>query len=434
MMKPLVQAVCGGLRWIEVKELAEYMAKRAINSGIYLPRCNEQNNKKRRSSRKKHGKTWSENAIQLDKACIPSFIGKYHKRERLVTYDVLDCTLGGGYHSGAILQNGKPYTRIVSIDCDPEASTVARDLSHQFGSHRIRFYQSKMSEIKSMFGEKSFDAVMIDPGPSVQQLEDPIRGFLLTDENDHSFDMRYAQKFGISALSYLNSVPQKALVLALMEYKLLTPEQASKFGRIIRKCRPFKGSLDLLERIDSLEPDVVSDTWSLQSSHRKALMSWEFLTSIRCIINNEKIELLEAIQQAFLLLRENGRLVIFSRLPWEEDIIRRSIDEHPNGIFTYSEVVESSEILKYGHSRHTKMWVAHRTKNSAFVTKNRVKSFEDEEIKQSHMRWMTELYASQTHGFPANNFTFENFEPGEKNTLRRNMQPPPFDFDDETKK
>lgn len=457
MMKQLVQGVCGGLRWLEAKELAEFIIKKATNEGYY-----GKGNKKRGSalSRKKSASTGvlpgdgfgnrgnlskklskrtgdgeQSNSTALDHfrgvATLPVDALIPIKRERLVQYDVLDCTLGGGYHSGAVLENGAPYTRVVALDCDPDMAKTAKDLAREFGSQRIRFFNSKMSHIKSMFGEKSFDAVMIDSGPSNEQLEDPTRGFLLQEENDHRLDMRYGPDTGLDALHYLNTVPQKTLASSLAEYKLLTPEQSMKFSRIIRKHRPFRGSIDFFDRIEFVETDTPLDSWASQSSRRKAPMPWEFLTSLRCLINDEKRELREGVEQALLVLRDNGRLVVFTRLAWEEELVQGIIQGHPHGILVYSEEVGRDDVGKYGHSRHTKMWVAQKVKGSAFVTKNSIAKVREEEVKESQLRWMTGLYAGQTHGFPANHITFENLEPEERATLKRNAQPPPFDYDED---
>lgn len=424
MMKQLVQGVCGGLRWLQTKELAEFISHKA-----------QEAKKADKSRRVTHGRKRMQRGVKGGR-CMEEALGPSSSREkfalpkeRLVLYDVLDCTLGRGNHAGAILENGKPYTRVVAVDCDPEVALNALELAEEFGDDRIRFYCCKMSSVLSMFGEKSFDAVMIDPGASEEQLENPARGFLLDDENDHSVDMRYGPQTQTSLLSYLNSVPQGSLASALAEYKLLTPEQSIKFARIVRKCRPFTGSGDLLKAIECGDSGIPLDSWVSNSSRRKASMSWEFITSLRCIINDEKRELTDALRNAFMLLRENGRLIVFSRLSWEEELINSFITNHPHGVLAYTEDI-NSEGSRLGHSRHTKMWVSAHMKNS-FVLQNMVQPITDVSMQESHTRWMTGLHAGQTYGFPANNFTFENLDASERKAMRNNLNPPPFDYDEE---
>ncbi|KAL7698018.1 S-adenosyl-methyltransferase mraW-like protein [Lotmaria passim] len=475
MSKQLLQGVCGGLRWLEVKNLAEYMARRAIEDGFpstkkqqkalgvqspphQRPKTARRSKLQRKLSNPSTIATASPsqaasaaldstrhralldsgavvpaaNAVTIVAASPQRELVTVTKSKRLVSYDVLDCTFGSGFHSGVVLENGKPYTRVVAMDCDLDATTSAREIVDEFGPQRFRFYARPMSEAKAMFGERSFDAVIIDPGPSITQLENPERGFALDDESDHSLDMRYGPNHGLGALEYLNTVPQNALSGALASYELLTPEQSMKLARAIRKGRPFGASRRVLEVVEEAGNDLPEEGWMAQDSWRKAPMSWKFLTSLRCIVNHERQELSEALQNALLLLRDDGRLVAFSRLPWEEKLISSTIEQHPHALLSYSESVSIDDVQEHGHSRHTKMWVATRTKQSSYILKNS-RALTEETVRESAVRWMGGLYAGQTYGFPANNFTFENKDRKDWAAIHNNSKPLPFDWDDNPK-
>ncbi|RNC45113.1 putative S-adenosyl-methyltransferase mraW-like protein, partial [Trypanosoma cruzi] len=438
MMKQLFQGVCGGLRWLELKELAEHLATRAIEDGYPSTSSVRQALQAKRAPRSRRRQvreemrrnvaaslplTSSQNALTVTgglSTCLA-------KPKRLVLYDVLDCTLGGGYHAGAVLENGGPYTRVVALDCDHDVMQTAMELVDEFGADRFKFFCRQMSEAKSLFGERSFDAVMIDPGPSETQLENPERGFLLDDENSHHLDMRYGPQLGIGALAYLNTVPQHALSGALSAYGLLTPEQSMKMAREVRCRRPFTSSRDVIGCVEAAGDMLPEEVWSTQSSRRKTPMSWKFFTSLRCILNNEMYELREALENALLLLRDDGRLVVFSRLMWEERLIQSTVESHPHALLCYTEDVPMEEVCEHGFTRHTKMWVASRVAKSSYALKNTV-SLTEEKVRESSLRWLSGMYAGQTYGFPANNFTFENLEPKERRTRRRNGKPPPPDY------
>lgn len=438
MMKQLVQGACGGLRWRETLDLAEHIAKRAAEEGF--PSTKRQRRAlgvrvAQKAQRKMHAVQVSSplpasgDAVSLVKTSDAA-LALRPRQKRLVTYDVLDCTFGSGYHSGAVLENGKPYTRVVALDCDPEAVTSAEELVAEFGSSRFRFLLGRMSEAKALFGEQSFDAVMVDPGASLTQLENPERGFLLADDSEHSFDMRYGPQVGVSALEYINTVPQHVLASSLASYGVLTGEQSMKMARTIRQKRPFHGSRRLLEAVEEAGYDLPDEGWWSQDSRKNSSLSWKLLTSLRCVVNNERFELEEALRSAFFLLRKNGRLVVFSRLAWEEELVRTTIDSHPHGLLCYTEDITVDDVQQHGHTRHTKMWVATRINESAFVLKNTV-GLTDEAVRESSIRWMSDLYSGQTHGFPAENTTFENPDARERRTMRRNAQPPDFDWDDD---
>ncbi|KAG5478534.1 hypothetical protein LSCM4_04767 [Leishmania orientalis] len=467
MPKQLLQGVCGGLRWLECKNLAEFLAKRAIEDGFPCtkgqqralnaqpPSSSRPAPRKSRLRKRGLGRPsvgaggWtagileaprttgasdavvsSDAALALNTTSALDALVPLEKQKRLVSYDVLDCTFGSGFHTGVVLENGWPYTRVVAMDCDLGAMVSAREIANEFGANRFRFYARPMSEAKAMFGERSFDAVMIDPGPSFTQLENPERGFLLDEDSDHALDMRYGPTYGVGALEYLNTVPQHALSGALASYELLTPQQSMKLARAIRQRRPFDGAQRVLEVVEEAGNELPEEGWMTQSSRRKVSMSWNFMTSLRCIVNHERHELSEALQNALLLLRTDGRLVVFSRLQWEEKLISATISQHPHALLSYSEAIPIDDVQEHGHSRHTKMWIATRTQSSSYVLKNS-QTLTEEAVLESSMRWMGGLFAGQTFGFPANNFTFENKDRKEWAAVRRNKDPPPFDSDDD---
>ncbi|CCW67491.1 unnamed protein product [Phytomonas sp. Hart1] len=430
MMKRLVQAACGGLRWIETKNMAQYIARCAISEGFH---STQKQRKTLGDFPKKSSIGSNKQKVHQDAMILASknqLMNSPAKRQRVILYDVLDCTFGSGYHSGAVLENGSPYTRVVALDCDVATRVDAREIVSEFGDDRFCFYCNRMSESLSMFGERSFDAIIIDPGPSVTQLEDPERGFLLDIDHCHDFDLRYAINSGLSALQYLNSVPQSTLSSALQSYGLLSPEQSIKMARAVRTGRPFQNSNHLLNIITAAGFGLPEDGWALQGSWKKASMSWKFLTSLRCIINNELSELAEAVKNAFLMLRNSGRLVVISRMLWEEEFISKFIQSHPHALLCYKEDIDLDDVQRYGHTRHTKMWVASRIDKSAYVLKNAA-SLTVEDVQKSSVQWMAGMFASQTHGFPADNFTFENMDAKERRIKRRNENPPPFDNDND---
>ncbi|GET88788.1 S-adenosyl-methyltransferase mraW-like protein [Leishmania tarentolae] len=469
MPKQLLQGACGGLRWLECKNLAEFLAKRAIEDGFPCTKkqqrvLNARLPSSRPALRKSplHKKSpvrrpgrdvqrtessletprttgasdalvSSGAALALNSSSSLDALVPLTKHKRLLSYDVLDCTFGSGFHTGVVLENGRPYTRVVAMDCDLEATGSARMIVDEFGADRFRFYARPMSEAKAMFGERSFDAVMIDPGPSFTQLENPERGFLLDSESDHALDMRYGPTHGLGALEYLNTVPQHALSGALASYELLTPQQSMKLARAIRQRRPFHGAQRVLEAVEEAGNELPEEGWGAQDSQRKTSMSWNFMTSLRCIVNHERHELSEALQNALLLLRTDGRLVVFSRLRWEEKLISSVISQHPHALLSYSEAIPIEDVQENGHSRHTKMWIVTRTQSSSYVLKNS-QTLTEEAVQESSMRWMGGLFAGQTFGFPANNFTFENKDGKDWAALRRNKDPPPFDSDDDPRR
>ena len=103
----------------------------------------------------------------------------------------VDCTLGGGGHSAAILQQLNENGRLIGLDADPDAIEAAgRRLA---GDTRFRAEQafSDQLEVVLMGGERMLpiDGVLYDLGISSYQIDQPARGFAF--RHDAPLDMRF---------------------------------------------------------------------------------------------------------------------------------------------------------------------------------------------------------------------------------------------------
>src|SRR5207249_730047 len=91
---------------------------------------------------------------------------------------VLDCTLGGGGHSLALLENGVPSVVAVDRDMDAVAEARAR-LSSFVDAGRfsaIHANYAALDAVDSLAGAY-FDGVLLDLGVSSHQIDATERGF-----------------------------------------------------------------------------------------------------------------------------------------------------------------------------------------------------------------------------------------------------------------
>src|SRR5687767_14526734 len=91
---------------------------------------------------------------------------------------VVDCTLGFGGHSRAILV-AFPRARIVAIDQDEAAIEMAKERFTEL-KERIEFVHSNFSNIKKVLMDKNIDrihGVVADLGVSSIQIDSETRGF-----------------------------------------------------------------------------------------------------------------------------------------------------------------------------------------------------------------------------------------------------------------
>lgn len=87
----------------------------------------------------------------------------------------MDCTLGGGGHSQAILDAGGT---VVAIDRDPEAIAWSMQRLSSYGE-RFSAHLSRFSRIREIAGDRAgdFDGVLMDLGISSRMIDDPSKGF-----------------------------------------------------------------------------------------------------------------------------------------------------------------------------------------------------------------------------------------------------------------
>ena len=90
---------------------------------------------------------------------------------------ILDGTLGGGGHAQAMLDRW-PGCRILGVDRDPDAQTVARERLVSYGD-RVRFLQMRFDQAMddAQIKAEGLSGALLDLGVSSWQLDADHRGF-----------------------------------------------------------------------------------------------------------------------------------------------------------------------------------------------------------------------------------------------------------------
>lgn len=91
----------------------------------------------------------------------------------------IDGTVGLGGHSAAILETSAPNGRVIGIDLDAEALTVANSRLHTFGDRYslINGNFAEMDVLLEKHTDPAVDGILLDLGVSSLQLDTPHRGF-----------------------------------------------------------------------------------------------------------------------------------------------------------------------------------------------------------------------------------------------------------------
>jgi 16S rRNA (cytosine1402-N4)-methyltransferase len=128
----------------------------------------------------------------------------------------VDCTLGLGGHSQALLEGGA--SRVIAIDRDTEAIAMARERLDAYGD-RVDIAHADYRDLGAVLdarGVGTVDGVLADLGVSSMQLDDPRRGF--TFKESGPLDMRMNPARGEPASLLLTHLSEDKLARLLEEH------------------------------------------------------------------------------------------------------------------------------------------------------------------------------------------------------------------------
>ncbi len=227
-----------------------------------------------------------------------------------------DGTLGGGGHSGAMLEQSGGTAALFGIDRDETAIRSATErLSRYPGFHAIRgnFHDGK--RLLAEAGVERLDGVLLDLGVSSPQLDTPERGFSY--HTDAPLDMRMDQSSGITAADYLNTTEEQELARVIRDWG--EEKWAARIAGIIceqREKKPLTTTLDLVHAVDAAIPKAVRRKQDGHPARRT-------FQAIRIAVNDELAPLERAVRDFTDLLNPGGRICVITFHSLEDRIIKR---------------------------------------------------------------------------------------------------------------
>ena len=182
---------------------------------------------------------------------VLSFLRLHPSLER-----VLDCTLGLGGYSGAILKEF-PDVKVIGIDRDTDAIAISRQNLSVYGERFTPLYGNFgfLGEVAGEFAP--FDALIFDLGVSNLQISEGERGFSFQTEGP--LDMRMDSGAGLSAADIINDFSEKEMTEIFFTYgeERYSRQIARGIVRIREKDGPFTTTTSLVEAIRKILPAPV---------------------------------------------------------------------------------------------------------------------------------------------------------------------------------
>ncbi len=133
----------------------------------------------------------------------------------------VDGTVGGGGHTGAILERSAPSGRVLGIDSDAQAlARVERRLASAVEDGRLVLVHGNFAELARIVDEAGFvsfvDGILLDLGFSSDQMDDPQRG--LSFSADGPLDMRLDRSQELNAADLVNNASEQELADIFWRY------------------------------------------------------------------------------------------------------------------------------------------------------------------------------------------------------------------------
>ncbi|WP_030734387.1 16S rRNA (cytosine(1402)-N(4))-methyltransferase RsmH [Streptomyces sp. NRRL F-2890] len=228
---------------------------------------------------------------------------------------VVDCTLGLGGHSEALL-GAFPQVRLIGLDRDTRALELAGARLAPYGDRAtlVHAVYDELPAVLARLGTPRVAGILFDLGVSSMQLDEADRGFAYS--QDAPLDMRMDQTTGLSAAEVLNTYPPGELVRILRAYG------EEKFARKIveavvaeRAKQPLTSSARLVTLIRDALPQAAK-----RIGGNPAKRTFQ---ALRIEVNGELSVLERAMPAAVDALAVGGRIAVLSYHSLEDRLVKR---------------------------------------------------------------------------------------------------------------
>ena len=222
----------------------------------------------------------------------------------------VDGTLGAGGHARGIMEVSAPDGRLLGLDVDPQALSLARkNLAPYEG--RIHLAQASYTSLSMQLAQLQWDAVdgiLLDLGGSSMQFDTAERGFSFL--HDAPLDMRFGPHVSQSAADLVNESSERELADLIFQYG--EERESRKIARAIVKARPLHTTRELVAVIESVSP---------RRGNRVHPATRTF-QALRIAVNEELTSIEEVLPQGVAALRPGGRLAVIAFHSLEDRIVK----------------------------------------------------------------------------------------------------------------
>ena len=237
---------------------------------------------------------------------------------------IVDCTVGLGGHSAALLERIAPGGRLIGIDFDPANIALARTKLQTIGGSFELFHNNfaALPKVLAQANAKRVDAVIADLGVASPQIDDPSRGFSY--RRPGPLDMRMDPTRGESAASLINRLSERELSDALLE--LGDETDAPQIAKLIterRKIRPITTTQALMALVCEARDFTLA-----RAAGAKLHPAARTFQALRILVNRELANLQRVLTVLPDCLKPGGIAAIISFHSGEDRRVKESFRDN----------------------------------------------------------------------------------------------------------
>ncbi|HEV8593465.1 MAG TPA: 16S rRNA (cytosine(1402)-N(4))-methyltransferase RsmH [Pyrinomonadaceae bacterium] len=225
----------------------------------------------------------------------------------------IDCTLGLGGHTEAILDRSESST-VIGIDQDLEAIEKAKRRLQRFGD-RFRAIHANFSEIGEVIKEK-VDGIIADLGVSSLQFDSETRGFSF--RFDSPLDMRMDASSDVpTAADLLATLSQEEIANIIYQFgeERFSRRIARRIVEKRERGEPVKTTRELVELVERSVP---------RNPKLKIHPATRTFQALRIAVNDELGILEKFLTDAVDLLKTDGRLAVITFHSLEDRVVKQT--------------------------------------------------------------------------------------------------------------
>jgi len=265
----------------------------------------------------------------------------------------IDCTVGEGGHTIAILEKNAPNGKVLAIDADPEQIKNYK-LTKRDSDNRVILVNDNFKNLKKIVENFCPDwqgkirGILFDLGMSSWHLEKSKRGFSFRYNED--LDMCYGKTATVSAKEIINQWPSQEIERIIKEYG-----EERYAWRIADKIAKQRKQKTILTTFDLIE--VIREAVPKNYERGRIHPATRTFQALRIVVNQELENLKVALPQALEILSPGGRIVVISFHSLEDRIVKNFFKEKAKEgkikILTKKPVIPSQEEIEKNKKSHS---------------------------------------------------------------------------------